>query len=189
MKPATVLYATVTGNAAVCAQQLGTSLTARGVPNQIVNMREFEIESLADAGLVLVVTSTTGNGDPPYTAANLHRYLHEARPDLAGLRFGVFAMGSSRFTHFAQCGKDFDHILGELGAERIVERVDCDGHFEDPLETFEDRLAAYFSADAERYPDFREAPEPEPEPEPALGARYVSPNQCEHVLPLVTTTS
>jgi len=166
MKPATILYGTVTGNAAECANQLGASLNACGVPSQVVNMSNFNTQTLPDSDLILVVTSTTGDGDPPYTAADLHRHLHEDRPDLSKLRFGVLAMGSQRFTHFAQCGKEFDAILGELGAERIVERVDCDGYFKGPLAEFEALLFAYFASQSERYPDFKVAAAPPPEPPP-----------------------
>jgi sulfite reductase (NADPH) flavoprotein alpha-component len=129
-------------------------------------MSDFHTDTLPASDLILVVTSTTGNGDPPYTAADLHRHLHDDRPDLSDLRFGVLAMGSQRFTHFAQCGKEFDAILGELGAERIVERVDCDGYFKGPLAEFEALLFAYFASKPERYPDFKVAAAPPPKPKP-----------------------
>ena len=166
MKLATILYGTVTGNAADCAKELGRTLQSSGVPNRVVDMREFAVEELGGLGLVLVVTSTTGHGDPPYNAEGLFHHLHGDRPSLEGLRFAVMAMGSRRFVNFAQCGKDFDAILAELGAERVVERVDCDGYYEDSLDDFQSRLFDYFSASPEQFPDFK-IPEPEPEPAPA----------------------
>ena len=166
MKLATILYGTVTGNAAQCAKELGTTLKSSGVPNRVLDMREFAAEELPGLGLVLVVTSTTGNGDPPYNAEGLFHHLHGDRPSLDGLRFAVMAMGSRRFVNFAQCGKDFDAILAELGAERVVERVDCDGYYEDSLDDFQNRLFEYFAANPEQFPDFK-VPEPEPEPAPA----------------------
>ena len=118
MKPATILYGTVTGNAEACAAELGATLTACGVSNRILSMRDLSAEELPGEELILVVTSTTGNGDPPYNAAEMYRHLDEDRPKLDALRFAVFAMGSRRFTNFAQCGKNFDAVLGELGAFR-----------------------------------------------------------------------
>ena len=172
MKPTTILFGTVTGTAASCAEKLGVTLTGCGIPNRVVNISAMEPEALAQEDLVLVVTSTTGRGDPPYDAASMHQYLHHERPGLEGLRFAVFAMGSRRFTHFAQAGKDFDAILGELGAERIVERVDCDGYYEDPLDDFEQRLFGYFGSHTEDFPDFKlpEPPPPPPAREPAAQA-------------------
>ncbi|HCH64810.1 MAG: hypothetical protein CL927_20485 [Deltaproteobacteria bacterium] len=165
MKPVTILFGTVTGNAASCAAKLEVTLTKCGIASRVVDMRSFEPEALGEEDMVLVVTSTTGNGDPPYNAASLHRYLHHERPPLKGLRFAVFALGSRHFTHFAQCGRDFDEILGVLGAERIVERVDCDGYYADPLDDFESRLFGYFGSHAEDFPDFM-VPEPPPPPPP-----------------------
>ena len=86
MKPATILFGTVTGNAAACAEALGASLTAHGIPNRVLNMRTFSTEALVDEDLILVVTSTTGDGDPPYNAAELYRHLVEDHPVLDRLR-------------------------------------------------------------------------------------------------------
>ena len=154
MKTAKILYGTVTGNAHSCANQLCARLKDCGVPVHVLNISEFSPADLSAVELLLVVTSTTGSGDPPYDAMEMFQHLHDARPDLSALRFGVLALGSTHFANFAQCGKDFDAILEELGAQRVVDRVDCDGPFEGPLDTFQERLFDYFAGEPERYPDF-----------------------------------
>ena len=59
MKPATILFGTVTGNAEACAEELSASLTACGVPNRVMNMRDLSTEELPREDLIMVVTSWT----------------------------------------------------------------------------------------------------------------------------------
>lgn len=82
------------------------------------------------------------------------------QPPSDALRFGVLALGHHRFPDSSPCGKDLDAILGGLSAQRVVARVDCDGPFEGPLETSQDRLFDYSSSDTARYPGLKriEAP-------------------------------
>ena len=52
-------------------------------------------------------------------------------PRLEGLRYSVLALGDLSYKHFCQIGKDFDHQLEALGAQRLHERVDCDVDYRD----------------------------------------------------------
>ena len=46
--------------------------------------------------------------------------------DLSALKYAVCALGDRSFPYFAQCGKDFDTALKALGAQAVVEQVECD---------------------------------------------------------------
>ena len=60
--------------------------------------------------------------------------------------FAVLALGDQDFDNFCQAGKDFDHILGELGGNRIAPRVDCDFDFEETAEQWMDKMLEVLNA-------------------------------------------
>ncbi len=74
-----------------------------------------------------MVASTQGEGEPPEEAVALHKFLFSKKaPKLNGAAFAVFGLGDTSYEFFCQCGKDFDSKLAELGAERLLDRVDAD---------------------------------------------------------------
>jgi len=78
-------------------------------------------------GVFLVVTSTYGQGDVPDNARRFYEELKAKRPDLSRVRYGVFGLGDRTYAEtFNFGGKRFDDLLGELGAQRIGERVQHD---------------------------------------------------------------
>ena len=48
------------------------------------------------------------------------------------MRFGVLALGDSTYEKFCEAGKRLDRRFGELGAARLLPRVDCDVDYDDP---------------------------------------------------------
>lgn len=135
MHPIYVIYGTESFNTEELAERAGEELNDLGlpVPVEVVDMDDFDMDLLPDLHTLLVLTSTYGNGDPPTNAEELHAHLMEDAEPLPGLRFSVCGLGDSVYTHFAQCGKDFDRRLGELSATRIVDRQDCDVDYEKPF--------------------------------------------------------
>lgn len=99
-------------------------------------MLDLKHDSVATLGTMLVITSTYGNGDPPSNAEDLHAYLMKKAPPMPDLKFSVCALGDTTYERFAQCGKDFDRRLGELGATRIAPRKDCDVDYDDAFEAW-----------------------------------------------------
>jgi len=59
----------------------------------------------------------------PDNAKALYEALCTRKPDLAGVRYGVFGLGDRTYAEtYNFGGKRFDEILQALGAERIGER-------------------------------------------------------------------
>ena len=127
-RPIAILFGSESGNAEAAAGQVRDFLSKAGHDSRVIDMQDFEGEKLIDEPLVLIVTSTYGNGDPPFNAMDLHDYIDRDDVDLRGLRFAVCALGDSTYTYFARCGREFDEFLEARGAKRITERVDVDGH-------------------------------------------------------------
>lgn len=130
-----IFYGSETDTALDLAETLGETLEEQGVAHEVIDMQDQSPETLQDGGLVVIITSTFGDGEPPYNARDFHEALHkESMPRLESLKFAVLALGDRSYPHFCQCGRDFDERLEALGATRLLERHDCDG---DPTPTFE----------------------------------------------------
>lgn len=162
MEKITIIFGTVMGTAEGCANKISKRLTACKLDNEVIDMAEYDHSRLTEKGLLIVATSTTGNGVPPENATALHSFLSDGKVDLNGRRFAVLSLGDSFRTHFAQCGKDFDRMLEELGGNRIINRIDTDGVVEAPLKEFINDLLNYFERETELYPAFIRAEEPQP---------------------------
>ena len=133
-RPVLVLWGTETYTAEGLAQQAGKALKKAGYDVKVQDIEQVDAEALAAAGTALIVTSTYGNGDPPANAEPLHGALMAAdAPRLDGLRFSVCGLGDTTYPRFAQCGKDFDQRMAELGGLRFAARADCDVDYEPPF--------------------------------------------------------
>ena len=142
-----ILYGTETDTALELAETLGEALDAEDIQNAVVDMQDFDAAELASERLIVVITSTYGNGDPPYNARALLEALQDdAMKRLDHLRFVVLGLGDSTYTNFCQCGKDFDARLGELGAQRILERRDVDGEAEEAFEDWKAQVVPVLRA-------------------------------------------
>lgn len=73
---ATILYGSETGRAQSYAQQLGR-LFRKAFDPRVLCMDEYDVVSLEHEALVLVVTSTFGNGDPPENGESFAAALME----------------------------------------------------------------------------------------------------------------
>jgi sulfite reductase (NADPH) flavoprotein alpha-component len=137
----TILYGTETFTAEGYAERTGEALEELGYEVTVTDMEDFEPEDLATLRTLLIITSTYGNGDPPASAEPLHEHvMADTAPHMPNLRFSVCGLGDTTYPHFAQCGKDFDRRLLELGGHRITERQDCDVDIDPPWEEWLERL-------------------------------------------------
>src|SRR3546814_7550472 len=81
---------------------------------------------------VVLVSSTYDDGNLPDNAQDLWDELESEAPDLAGMRYAVLSLGDSSYEFFCAAGKQFDEKLAELGAQRVLDRLDCDLDYEAP---------------------------------------------------------
>ncbi|MFN3201675.1 MAG: flavodoxin domain-containing protein [Bradymonadia bacterium] len=138
-----ILYGTESFNAQECAERAGEVLNARGHAAQVFDMDDVDAAQLPQAPVVLVITSTFGDGEPPSNAQELHAALmSDDAPRLEGVHFSVCALGDTSYETFAQCGKNFDARLAELGAHRFAPRQDCDVEYEEPFEAWLEQVIA-----------------------------------------------
>jgi MioC protein len=116
----TILVGTMTGVAQLVAQEIELRLDGEDIRVRTRLMDELDAGVFDNGGLFLICTSTYGQGDVPDNAKAFYESLATRRPDLGGVRYGVFALGDRTYAEtFCFGGKRFDRLLGELGARRI----------------------------------------------------------------------
>lgn len=120
-----IFVGTVYGNALAVAEEAQRILLEH---NHQANIYEEGI--LADwekYSTVLVITSSTGQGDLPDTIAPLFHQLRDNVGYQPNLSYGLIALGDSSYDSFCAAGMKFDELLQEHQAKRIGEILKIDG--------------------------------------------------------------
>ncbi|QXF32410.1 assimilatory sulfite reductase (NADPH) flavoprotein subunit [Photorhabdus luminescens] len=127
----TLISASQTGNARRLAEQLRDDLSAEKLNVNLVNAGDYKFKQIAQEKALIIIASTQGEGEPAEEAVALYKYLYSKKaPKLDGTAFAVFGLGDTSYERFCQAGKDFDNRLNELGAQRLLERVDGDVEYQ-----------------------------------------------------------
>lgn len=130
-------FATETGNSAMVAKKFAQAARGAGIDVEPQYLNDLTMESLAAATHFVVITATYGDGELPYDA---EVFWEELSGDAAGrldhLSFAVCGLGDSFYPFFNNAAKLVDARLAELGATRLIDRVDCDLDFEEPSEAW-----------------------------------------------------
>jgi len=142
-KQLTILYGSQTGNAKGVAEQYFNGAQAAGIKARLLNMADFKPKSIKDETHIVIVVSTHGEGDAPDDAVQLHEFLGGKKaPKLPNLKYSVLGLGDTSYEFFCQTAKDFDERLAKLGAEKIVDRVDCDVDYDSEVESWSSTLTS-----------------------------------------------
>lgn len=119
----TILYATETGKSETYAQRLG-KLMHSAFNVRSMCMEDYNMDELSNERLVLIVASTFGSGEAPDNGKEFWKSLAKLRESrdlqLNGMKFSVFALGSSQYPTFCQFGKDCDSALSTMEGERLL---------------------------------------------------------------------
>ena len=130
-----------TGHARKVAAELQERLAAAGVNAVEAAAADYKPKNIAGEQLVLLVTSTQGEGEPPEEALSLYKLLSGKKaPKLSGLKFAVLGLGDSSYPMFCGAGKSFDELLAKLGGERLLERQDCDLEYQAAAAAWLDKI-------------------------------------------------
>lgn len=127
-----ILFGSETGNAEDLAYTIGDMAPTYGFTSQVRGMDEIDTDELTNVRRLLICCSTWGDGDQPDNAQELFDAVSELNiGSLTGISYGVLAIGDSAFDLFCESGKEWDMVLEQKGANRAVERIDCDTDYDD----------------------------------------------------------
>ncbi|MFK7160544.1 flavodoxin domain-containing protein [Marinospirillum sp. MEB164] len=108
----------VYGGAAEVAEEYQRALSEAGLAAELDEAPR--VERLGAEDILLVVTSTTGQGELPDAIQPFFQQLESQAMQLSGRPFAVVALGDSSYgASFAAAGRAFQHKLEDLGAQAI----------------------------------------------------------------------
>ncbi|XP_011680279.2 methionine synthase reductase isoform X1 [Strongylocentrotus purpuratus] len=118
-----LLYGSETGQSQAIAEEIHELSSKHDLESEIhcLSLTEKKF-SLSKETCMVMVVSTTGEGECPETAMKFWRRLRKTTlpsDHLANLNFALLALGDSNYSNFCRNGKNFDERLQELGAKHI----------------------------------------------------------------------
>ena len=144
-----IMFGSQSGNSEDLASKFAKRASDYGLDATVVDMDGFDLATLPSMKRVLIICSTWGEGDMPDNAEELWQQAStDSAPKLPGVHFTVLALGDTSYEFFCESGKDWDRRFEELGATRLVERVDCDVDYDSAAAAWAlDALAAMAAVD------------------------------------------
>ena len=135
-----ILWASTGGNAENVANRLNDKAKQLGIEINQQELNEVSIKKFSEMKNVAVVTSTFGEGDFPANGEEFWQDIENKDLDLKEMNYSVCALGDSSHDIFCGAGKKLDEKLIKSGANKILERQECDGSDEGSEEWSENFL-------------------------------------------------
>ena len=121
-----VAFASQTGLAEELAWMTARSLSEAGTSARVALLGDLNASELSAARQVLIVASTTGEGDAPDSMSGFVRRQMDAPAELSGLRYSLLALGDRSYDAFCGFGRALDGWLQASGATRLFDTVELD---------------------------------------------------------------
>lgn len=153
-----ILYGSQTGNAEEISKEIYQLLVEKdlnckhGSLNATLVNNGFRFLTDSSFSTVIMVCSTTGNGDAPESANHFWRKLkNRALPKdlLHGIQYAVLGLGDTNYDKFCQMGKNLDRRFEELRGTRIIDLHCADEAtgLEETVDEFIEELNKFFSGE------------------------------------------
>ena len=130
-----IVYGTQTGTAEELAFDIEKLSKEKGFKSEVFELDDITMDKLQEIKKLLIVTSTTGDGEVPDNGLTFWENLSSLNElNISNLKYGVLALGDSSHYDFCNAGKIIDEKLKNLGANRIIDRQECDFDTEGSIE-------------------------------------------------------
>ena len=130
-----IVYGTQTGTAEELAYDIEKLSKEKGFDSKVFELDDITMDQLKQINKLLIVTSTTGDGEVPDNGLTFWEQLSSLTElNISNLKYGVLALGDSSHYDFCNAGKIIDEKLKDLGAIRIIDRQECDFDTEGSIE-------------------------------------------------------
>lgn len=124
--PMLIAFASQTGFGEELAWMTARALGDGGVRARVTPFADLDLAELKSARRLLVVASTTGEGDAPDAAARFVRRSMGAETDLSHLSYGLLALGDRTYDAFCGFGHAVGDWLDRCGARPLFDRIEVD---------------------------------------------------------------
>lgn len=135
MATITIINGSVHGAAEELAHKIQNELIHHS--HQVIWSKPAQVSDLNAGEAILVITSTTGQGDIP---RKLQPFFTEAKstfPLITGKPFGVIGLGDSSYENFCGAAEQMQELMYELQGKQVTEMLKIDA-----METFEPETKA-----------------------------------------------
>jgi flavodoxin len=125
MSSLSIFAGSVYGNAQHVAEEVHDMLSAQGIESEVFT--DPETSDFTNADSVLIITSTTGQGDVPPNLELFFSDLRDSFPLMDGKPFAVVGLGDSSYGEsYCGGGRQFFELLSELQGKAIAEMFEVD---------------------------------------------------------------
>jgi sulfite reductase (NADPH) flavoprotein alpha-component len=140
--PTLVAYASQSGQAERLALESARALQQAGVAVAVQSLDRFDPAQLRQYERALIVASTFGEGEAPDGTRRFARLLQQTSgTPLAGLEFGMLALGDRHYGAFCGFGHALAQQLQALGATPLFPLIEVDKHDPAALAAWSQALA------------------------------------------------
>ena len=138
------MFGSQTGTAESLSKDLRKFAKTRGFDARIAELDSIPLADLASLQHLLIVASTSGEGEPTDNARRFHAALMaaDAPPLPATLNYSVCGLGDSSYAHFNRVSRELDARLEQLGATRAAPLIACDVDYDDDYAAWRESVFA-----------------------------------------------
>ncbi|MGE5521268.1 MAG: sulfite reductase flavoprotein subunit alpha [Candidatus Dadabacteria bacterium] len=137
----TLAFGTETGNAKKVATTFAAAAKKKGIQVKLAALDQYRLTDLSKEEWFFTVISTQGEGEPPLGAKKFYDFLHEEKPTLSKLKFGVLALGDTSYPLFCKAGEDVDAKLEAHGGKRVLPLEKCDVDYQETADAWFNKIA------------------------------------------------
>lgn len=132
MASVSIFVGSVQGSAHLVAERAHATLVRAGHTCSLYPCPEVSDIQNESTDMILVVTSTTGQGELPPDLETFYYQCRDAFPLLNQKPFAVIGLGDSSFDDFCKAACLMDELLEELQGKRMCDRLEIDAaeHFD-----------------------------------------------------------